>query len=140
MRNTDRATGAFFLLFGIVLYVAVIPAHVSDMEGGWILPSTIPNATAAILALCGAVLVLKPTVQSIHSAKHFFRAGLYFTLLALGLWAMSYVGFIYAGPAIALVLMLLMGELRPFWIVASVIILPATIWFLVTVVLERSLP
>jgi len=140
MQNTDRMTGGFFLVFGIVLYFAIIPNNVSDMEGGWILPTTIPNATAVLMALCGGVLVVKPTVQDIQSPKEFMRAGFYFALLVLGLWAMSYVRFVYAGPAIALVLMGLIGERRPVWIVTSVVILPAAIWFLVTVILERSLP
>lgn len=136
----DRAAGGFFLVFGLLLYFAVIPANVEEVEGGWVLPSTIPNVIAIILAVCGAALMLKPKAHRVQSPQEFLFAGLYFVLLAAGLLLMSYVGFVYAAPALALVIMLLIGERRPLWLGAGVALLPAAIWFLVAQVLERALP
>ena len=139
-RNVDRATGAFFLVFGLLLYFVIIPVHVEFIEGGWILPETIPNAVAIVLGVCGALLMLKPTIQRVQSSTEFLNACLYFGLLAVGLFIMSHVGFVYAAPLIALVLMLLIGERRPLWLGLGVVAVPAVIWVMVVQVLDRPLP
>jgi len=49
-------------------------------------------------------------------------------------------GFVYVGPALALAIMLMIGERRPIWLVAGFVAMPALIWFLVVQVLGRALP
>jgi len=138
--NTDRATGAFFAAFGLLLYFVIIPTYVEVVDGGWVLPETIPNAVSIILGLCAVILMIKPTKHRARNASEFLSAALYFGLLAVALLVMSSVGFVYAAPILALVLMLLIGERRPFWLFMGVVVLPASIWFLVARVLERALP
>lgn len=140
MHKADRATGAFFLLFGVLLWFVIIPVFVETGEDGWVLPSTIPNAIAVVLGVCGAQLMLKPTAQRVQSSTDFLFAGLYFFLLAVGLFAMSWLGFVWTGPVIALAIMLLIGERRPLWLLLGVVGMPALIWLLVAQVLERALP
>jgi putative tricarboxylic transport membrane protein len=138
--TTDRGTGAFFVVFGALLYFAIIPTQVDMTGDSWVLPATIPNAMAVIMAVCGALLMLKPTNQRGHNTTDLMFAVMYFVLLALGLFAMSKFGFVYTGPFIALIIMLLIGERRPFWLGLGVIALPVAIWVLVAQILERSLP
>lgn len=138
--TADRGAGAVISLFGLVLYFGVIPNFVEAVDDGWVLPATIPNAVAIVLIVCGILLILKPTTHRPQRMIEFQKAALYFGLLALGLLAMSYLGFIYTAPVIALVLMLLIGERRPLWLFLGVAVLPATIWFLVVYVLDRALP
>jgi putative tricarboxylic transport membrane protein len=141
MKTTaDRATGGFFLLFGVLLYFVIIPKYVEVADGAWLMPSTVPNAIAVVLSICGALLMLKPTAHRVQNTREMMFAGLYFTLLAAGLLLMSYVGFVYAAPVLALAVMLLIGERRPFWLLLGVVGLPAGIWWLVAYVLERALP
>lgn len=138
--SADRMTGAFFLIFGVILYVVIIPIYVEEVDGGWLKPATVPNAIAVVLALCGALLMLKPTQHRVQPRSEFLFAGLYFALLAVGLFVMSYAGFLYSAPVIALAVMLLIGERRLFWLAMGVAGMPLAIWFLVARVLERSLP
>ena len=58
----------------------------------------------------------------------------------IGLVVMSWFGFVYVAPVLALIIMLMIGERRPFWLIAGVAAMPAAIWVLVAVVLERALP
>lgn len=137
---TDRGTGAFFMVFGALLYFAIIPAQVDDGGESWVLPTTIPNAVSITMALCGALLMLRPTNQRGQNTTDLMFAIMYIVLLSVGLFVMSYVGFIYTVPFIALIIMFLIGERRPFWLGIGVIGLPVIIWVLVVQVLERSLP
>ncbi|MQY43957.1 hypothetical protein GG681_15020 [Epibacterium sp. SM1969] len=139
--SADRVTGGFFLFFGLALYFVVIPTYVETIEdSSWVRPGTIPNAIAVVLSVCGALLILKPTAHRVQGQREFLFAGLYFLLLAAGLLLMSYVGFVYAAPVIALVIMLMIGERRRLWLGVGVVALPAAIWLLVVQVLERALP
>ncbi len=141
MRFTaDRASGLFFLAAGVLLYTVIIPTFVEQADGGWLQPATLPNATSILLALCGAALMAKPTNHTMQNASEFLRAGMYFALLSLGLFAISRFGFAYAAPGLALVVMLCLGERRPLWLLMGAAALPAAIWFLVAHVLERALP
>jgi hypothetical protein len=51
-------------------------------------------------------------------------------VLRLGIWFISQVGLVWAGPAVAIALMVLMGGAAT----------PAVIWLLVDVLLDRNLP
>ena len=68
------------------------------------------------------------------------RDRLYLTVMALGLFAMSHFGFVIVAPFLALAIMLLFGERRPFWLALGCVGMPAIIWLLVVQILERSLP
>jgi putative tricarboxylic transport membrane protein len=139
-RNADRASGLFFLLSGLALYLFIIPAYVEQAEGGWVHPDTIPNAVAIVLALGGAALALRPSRHQIQEASEFARAGLYFALLMAGLLLMGQFGFVYVAPPLALAVMLMIGERRPLWLIAGAAAMPAAIWLLVVQVLDRALP
>ena len=138
--TSDRASGLFFLLSGALLYMTVIPAFVEKADGGWLQPGTVPNAAALVMALCGAVLVAKPTSHATQNAREFLRAGLFFALIAAGLYAISRFGFVYAAPGLAMAIMLCLGERRLLWLLTGAAVMPAAIWYLVAIILERALP
>lgn len=138
--NADRVSGAFFLLFGLAMYFLVIPNQVETVDGGNLAPKTMPNIISVIIAVCGAVLVLKPTPQKMRDPRQMALTGVYVALLAAGIYAMSLFGFEYVAPVLAFVLMWLIGERRPLWLAGGVVIMPATIWFIVTHALGRALP
>lgn len=137
---TDRLSGAFFFLFGLGLYYYVIPNHVDEIDYGAIHPDTVPNALAILLAICGAGLVIKPTMQKAPNGALMARAGLYLTVLVAGVWATSLFGFLYVAPPLALTIMLMIGERRPFWIAIGVAVVPFLIWLAIDVGLDRNLP
>jgi len=133
-------TGTFFFLFGLAMYFAVIPWQVETGESGHLAPDTIPNAVAITVSLCGMLLMIRTTDQVSRTPANFLRTVFYVAVLAGSHYAMSLFGFMYVSPVLALVLMLMIGERRPVWIIAGAIGMPALIWFFVAQVLERGLP
>lgn len=138
--TSDRVSGIFFLVLGLAMYFYVIPNYVEHVDEGNIAPATLPNIISLILALCGAILALKPTDFQMRDPALMTKTGLYVLVLVTGLWAMSWFGFEYVAPVLAFAIMWLIGERRPLWLVLGVIAVPTFIWFLVTFALGRSLP
>ena len=137
--NADRASGLFFVFLGALLYFWIIPAQVESSEGSWLNPSSIPNITTLIISVCGVLLVIKPSGHRAQEADKYLIVGVYVCVLAVGLFAIEQVGFLYSAPGIALVVMVLMGERRPLWLFIGVAVIPIGIWYLVDQVLERSI-
>ena len=138
--SADRVSGAFFLLFGLAAYFLVIPAYVEQAEGGNIAPDTLPNAVAIVIAACGFLLVVRPTPQRLPDWRYFAVTGAYVLVLAVAIYAMSWVGFIYVAPCLALAVMVMLGERRPLWLAFGAAGMPALIWVFVTIILDRALP
>lgn len=136
----DRMTGAFFLILGLALFFYVIPEYVEDPDGGNLSPRTMPNVVAWVLAVCGGLLVIKPTDHAAPDMRFFAQATVFVVVLGAAIYAMTWVGFLYVAPVLALMIMLMLGERRPLWLAAGVVVVPAAIWFLVTQLLERALP
>ncbi|MEM7302971.1 MAG: tripartite tricarboxylate transporter TctB family protein [Pseudomonadota bacterium] len=137
--SADRLSGALFLLFGLALYFAVIPAYVEIAEDGNIAPNTMPNILAWIIALSGACLVVKPTKIDAISFGQFSRMAAFVFVLAIGIYAMGWFGYMIVAPVLSLVIMAMIGERRWVWIAAGAVGVPALIWLLVTQVLDRSM-
>lgn len=137
---SDRISGTFFLILGLTMYLFVNPVYIESVDGGNITPSTFPNILSIIIAICGALLLFKPTTQQPPDLRSVAITGLYVLLLTSGLYTMSRFGFEFVAPVLALFIMLAIGERRPVWLFTGVIGMPALIWFLVTIVLGRTLP
>ncbi len=140
LTSADRISGIFFLLFGLAMYLYVNPNYIEATEGGNISPNTVPNIVSIVMAVCGGLLALKPTNHRAHSSRSMAITGFYVALLTVGLYAMSWFGFEYVAPVLALAIMWAIGERRPLWLGLGVVVVPAVIWFLVTQILGRALP
>ena len=64
---------------------------------------------------------------------------MYVLVLGLGIYGMSWFGFVVVAPPLALIIMIMIVERRWYWLVSGVVGMPAIIWFLVTQVLDRNL-
>lgn len=138
--SADRISGIFFLLFGLAMYFFVNPNQIESVDGGNLAPQSLPNVVSIVIAFCGALLILKPTPHQVHDLRTLSRTGLYIIVLAAGIYSMSWFGFEVVAPIMALVIMVLIGERRPLWLVLGTIGMPLLIWFLVTHALGRALP
>lgn len=138
--TADRLSGVFFLLFGLGVYFLVIPNQVEAVDGGNLSPKTMPSIVSMIIAICGGLLVFRPTGHQVPNARFFGIAAFYAALLAVGIYAMSLFGFEYTAPVLALAIMLVIGERRLLWLSIGAVVMPVAIWFLVTQLLERALP
>ncbi|MDQ2095567.1 tripartite tricarboxylate transporter TctB family protein [Rhodalgimonas zhirmunskyi] len=136
----DRVSGLFFMALGLAMYFWINPNYIETVDGGNISPATLPNIISIILAIAGAFIAIKPTDHQLRNPILMAKTGLYVALLTAGIWAMSWFGFEYVAPVLALAIMWLIGERRPLWLGLGVVAMPAIIWFLVTQLLGRALP
>lgn len=137
---TDRILGLVVIGFALLLYLVIIPWQVETVDYGWLKPRTLPRIVAVGLGLCGIALVLRPVGDASPARLYWGRAGLFAAVLIAGLVAMRSVGFVYAAPPLALALMWLAHERRWHWLALGAVGMPALIWLVVAVLLERPLP
>ena len=126
--------------FGLILLFWIIPRHTEPVDFGWLRPTTLPNITAAVMAIMGIIHVLFPAGTAEFDARPAARAGLFFVISVAGLFLMRYAGFLLSAPLLVLVLMLMVGERRPLWLFAGVVMVPLGIWSSVELLLRRPLP
>ena len=136
----DRISGAFFVILGGALYLWIIPKQTELVTSGWVRPSTVPKAMAIVIALGGAWAVLRPVANEIVPLRHVLRGGWFMAILAIGLYAIDLVGFVWAAPFLVLAFMLSCYERRPVWLAVATLAVPFAIWLSFSVVLERPLP
>lgn len=138
--SLDRCSGLFFAALGLLLFFVVIPYDTEVVDYGWVRPQTVPNAMAWVLTILGAVLVIRPGGSVPFDPRRSLRAGFFLAILGAGLVLIDRFGFVAVAPVLALGLMVLIGERRPFWLFLGTIALPFLIWFTVTILLQRPLP
>lgn len=138
--TTDRILGLFVVAFAVLLYLVIIPWQVETVEYGWLKPRTLPRIVAVVLGICGVALMARPSGDASPGLLHWNRAALFAVVLIVALAGMSYFGFVYVSPIMALALMVLAYERRWYWLVLGAGAMPVVIWYVVAVLLERPLP
>jgi len=58
----------------------------------------------------------------------------------MGLGLMYFVGFLIAAPLLVMVLMLMIGERRPIWLITGIVLIPLAMWSSIELLLKRPLP
>ncbi|HSH40756.1 MAG TPA: tripartite tricarboxylate transporter TctB family protein [Arenicellales bacterium] len=137
---TNRLLGLFFAGFGLLLILVVIPQQTEVIDYGWMRPRTLPVAMAIIITVAGAALALRPRGATDFEWGGAGRAALYLGLIAAAVWLIGRYGFEVVAPALALAVMLLIGERRPLWLALGAVVVPLAIWVAVVMLLERPLP
>lgn len=136
----NRISGAVVAVLGLILLFWIIPRHTEPVDYGWLRPTTLPNATAMVVLIASVIHVLFPTGKAEFDARLALRAGLFFVISTAGLYLMRHAGFLIAAPVLVLVLMLVIGERRPLWLFAGIVLVPLGIWSSIELLLKRSLP
>jgi putative tricarboxylic transport membrane protein len=132
--------GLLFMALGLLLFFVVIPQNVETVDYGRLKPATVPYVMAVVLFAAGLWLVVFPKGHEREDSAQMARVAMYLGVIALAVYAISLFGFLYVGPVLALIIMLLIGERRPLWLLGGVAGVPAMIWFAVEILLSRPLP
>ena len=138
--SANRLSGLADAVFGLALLLFVIPANTETVDYGWMRPRTIPDLCAVLLVLLGLLHAAMPRGSVRFERREAIRFILFAAVAVLTVWLMGQFGFLPVAPPAALVVMLLIGERRPFWLAMGALALPALIWVVVIYLLERSLP
>ncbi|MGA8261483.1 MAG: tripartite tricarboxylate transporter TctB family protein [Arenicellales bacterium] len=136
----NRLLGLFFAVFGLLMLFAVIPWQTEVVNSGWMKPQSLPDAMAVVITVAGLVLAIRPRGEVSFEWRKAVRAALYLGLVCAGVYLISLFGFEMVAPSMALAIMLLIGERRPWWLVLGVAGIPFAIWVAVPVLLGRPLP
>ncbi|MEJ2729564.1 MAG: tripartite tricarboxylate transporter TctB family protein [Deltaproteobacteria bacterium] len=136
----NRLSGVVVVVFGLILLVWIIPWHTEAADYGWLRPATLPNVTAIIIVISGIIHVLFPAGSAEFDLQSALRAGLFFVISLAGLFIMRHLGFLIAAPLLIMILMLMVGERRPLWLVAGAVMVPLGIWSSIELLLKRPLP
>lgn len=136
----NRIPGLVVVLSGFLLFFWIIPAHTEAIDSGWLRPATLPNASALIIIISGLFQVLAPSGKTDFDPLLLLRISMLFGLCLLALFLMKHFGFVYIAPVFAFLIMMLIGERRPIWLISGIVFVPAGIWALVTWALNRPLP
>ena len=136
----NRISGLVVAVFGIILLFWIIPRHTETVAHGWLRPATLPIITTVIVIITSIVHILFPTGKAEFDVPLALRASLFFVISLIGLYVMHLAGFLVAAPLLVMVLMLLIGERRPLWLFAGIVLIPLAMWSSIELLLKRPLP
>ncbi len=137
--SLERIVTGGILVFGLTFLFLVLPHQVETVSFGRIIPATLPTALLWIITGAAAVQLVMLKDNTGLNTVVVIRATGYLALLVTAAWAMQHLSFEYVAPVLALVLMLLIGERRWYWLALGGVAIPLGIWLLVERVLDRTL-
>lgn len=136
----NRMSGLVVAIMGAILMFWIIPHQTEIVNSGWLKPRTLPRVTSAIIIIGGLIHFIFPAGKAEFDLAFSRRIGMFFAITIAGIYLMKLIGFVLAAPLFILVIMILIKERRPLWLVSGIILLPAVIWFCVDFLLNKSLP
>ena len=136
----NRISGLVVAVFGAILLFWIIPHHTETVDFGWLRPATLPIITAVIIILSSIVHFIFPAGKAEFDVSLALRAGLCFVISLIALSLMHLAGFLIAAPLLVMVLMLLIGERRPLWLILGIVVIPLAMWSSIVLLLDRPLP
>ena len=136
----NRLSGLVVAMAGILLLFWIIPNQTETVAFGWLKPNTLPNIIAVVIIILGLFHFILPSGKAKFDIKLALRISLFFMITMASLYVMSVVGFLIAAPIMVMIIMILIGERRPLWLVSGIVLGPAAIWAAVDLLLNRPLP
>jgi putative tricarboxylic transport membrane protein len=110
------------------------------VDDAWLRPAALPIITIAVVIIASIVHLIFPSGKAEFDVPLALRAGRFFVISLIGICLMHFVGFLIAAPLLIMVLMLLIGERRPLWLIAGIVLIPLAMWSSIELLLNRPLP
>lgn len=118
----------------------IIPEHTETVEDVWLRPTTLPYIAAAVVVFTSIIHLIFPRGKAELDISLALRAALFFIIALIGLWLMHVAGFLIAAPLLIAVVMFMIGERRPLWLIAGIVMIPLAMWSSIVLLLNRPLP
>lgn len=148
--KADVILGIFFVVFGLLLLLAIIPSQIAYVEGGYPQPRFFPNIISALITVLGASLAIggyrkvksNKKKQEVYSVE---KKQLILVLITLGI-LIVYVASMYVIPYLPAtivatgVLVALYGQKSKLKIILTAILVPLIIYVAMTYGLQVRLP
>jgi len=137
MRKADIVSGTVLFFGSLYMILFGIPAQIDAVDTATISPRTLPYLCAVAVAALSGLLV----VGKLRSAPagdegpaltwgHILWSGIVLGTILLGLFLIGYAGPLVASAAVIVILMLVLGERRPLYLLALPAGLIALGWLL----------
>jgi putative tricarboxylic transport membrane protein len=136
----NRISGLVVAALGLILLFWIIPRQTETVDYAWLRPATLPIITTVIVIVSSIVHFIFPSGKAQFDVPLALRAGVFFVISLAGLLLLHLVGFLIAAPLLVMVLMLLIGERRPLWLIAGIVLTPLAMWSSIELLLNRPLP
>ena len=136
----NRISGIVVAILGALLLFWIIPQHTETVDYGWLRPATLPIIPTVIVILTSIIHVLLPSGTVDFDVSLALRAGLIFVISLSGLFLIHLAGFLVAAPILMAVLMIVIGERRPIWLITGIVLIPLAMWSTIELLLKRPLP
>lgn len=137
--SISRISAAVIATVCALFLVFVLPGQVDPFGFGLIRSIHLPFAALVLMTISAVVMFfesdLELKIESEFMIKMIAVTG--FSIIALG--SLLFVNFEFSMPFFALVVMLLVGERRWYWLLSGFAV-PVLVWVLVEIVLGRPLP
>lgn len=138
MLDRSRLVGCAVVAAGLAVALLIVPYQTYEVSGAPLQPATIPMLCGFAIAACGLLVAWRTQPDGGEAVLRPLFGIL--TLISATYLGTRYLGYGIMAPALMLALMLHMGERRPVWLVIGGAVVPAAIWLLFGVLLERPLP
>ncbi|MGE3644630.1 MAG: tripartite tricarboxylate transporter TctB family protein [Beijerinckiaceae bacterium] len=138
--SLNRWLGAASSLAGLAFLFIVIPMQSETVGYGALQPRTFPSIGAALMILFGIAQTLRPTGETEFDSPRAIRAAATIAVSVAALIAMEFAGYLVAAPLLVGALMMYVGERRPGWLAAGIVLCPALLWVMFEILLRRPLP
>lgn len=138
----ERILGLFSVFFGALLLAFLIPTYVSGDATDIGDPTLFPRIAGWLFVFLGGLQVIfaAPSKETLPSKREISRLILFMGAMLIGTALLPIVGFIPYAMGLMAVVLVLVFERRPLWILLTVIFVPIGTWLLFEQVLQRPLP
>jgi len=138
----ERILGLLSVLFGALLLAYLIPTYVSGEATETGDPTLFPRIAGGLFVLLGGLQVIfaTPSQEAPPSKREISRLILFMGAMIIGTALLPIVGFIPYAMGLMAVVLVMVFERRPLWILLTVFCVPIGTWLLFEQVLQRPLP
>lgn len=138
MRRTNIISGVVLAVFGLVMLFAVIPWQIDPGPPGYMSPRLMPNLMMGFITVLSVLLVVtnmraaatasdaEPPISRAELVAFVWMAGLFAVSIGLYLWVTP----LLSGIVLVVGALLMLGERRPWMIVALPTALLLLLWLL----------
>lgn len=137
--NIERLVTLAIILGGLLFLLQVIPAEVETVDYGRMGPQTLPKIVTIIIILAACIQFFTEQTSIRFEPLIVLRTAIFIGLIILSVYLMTLLGFEYVAPPLALIVMVMIGERRWYWLVGGALVVPIGCWLIVEKVLGRLL-
>ncbi|MFK8080234.1 MAG: tripartite tricarboxylate transporter TctB family protein [Granulosicoccus sp.] len=136
----DRLLGVVVFAFGCSLLIWIVPNYVTSLPGDPLDPSLFPKIAGWLITTLGLLQILFAKRDSpVPAAGEVLGFAAFVIALVVAATLLPRFGFLPVAIGLMMASLVLLRERRPLWALLTLFAVPAFVWFLFEILLQRSL-